>query len=150
MIAVLQRVSSASVRVGGEEISRIGRGLLVLVASLRGDRDEDADALAEKVALYRVFEDDEGHMNRSVRDVGGSVLVVSQFTLAADGSKGRRPSFDRAAPPEEAVLRVGRFAEALRERGLDVAQGRFGAHSEVQLVNDGPATFCLQRPAAGE
>jgi D-tyrosyl-tRNA(Tyr) deacylase len=146
VIAVLQRASEASVEVEGAVVGKIGRGIVVLAAVLAGDRREDAIDLAEKIADYRIFEDDGGKTNLSVAEVGGSVLLVSQFTLAADGSKGRRPSFDRAAPPEAARELLEALANKLRERGIPVETGRFGTSMRVQLVNDGPATFVLERP----
>lgn len=146
MIAVIQRVSRARVLVDGAVVGSIDRGILVLAAALKGDRDDDATALADKIAEFRIFEDDSGKMNRNVREAGGSVLVVSQFTLAADGEKGRRPSFDLAAPPEVGRMQIDRLVSRLRETGLAVETGRFGAAMEVELVNDGPATFVLRRP----
>lgn len=146
MIAVLQRVSRAQVTVNGEVVGRIQRGILVLAAGLRGDTDADVDAIATKIAEYRIFPDAEGKMNCNVREAGGALLVVSQFTLAADGEKGRRPSFDVAAPPEEGRRLVDRLVASLRGQGLSVETGRFGADMEVELVNDGPATFVLKRP----
>lgn len=146
MIAVLQRVKRARVSVGGEMIGDIGRGILVLAAALRGDTEQDADAIATKIAEYRIFEDAGGKMNLNIHEAGGSILLVSQFTLAADGEKGRRPSFDQAAPPADGEILVNRLAARLRELGLTVETGRFGAEMEVELVNDGPATFVLRRP----
>lgn len=150
MIAVLQRVLRARVVAGDEVVGEIGAGLLVLAASTRGDRDADVDALARKIADYRVFEDAEGKTNRSALDVGAAALVVSQFTLAADGGKGNRPSFDRAAPPDDARRALDRLASALRAAGLRVETGRFGASMRVELVNDGPATYVLERPRPGD
>jgi D-tyrosyl-tRNA(Tyr) deacylase len=144
MRAVLQRVSRASVRVAGELKAEIGPGLLVLLGVAKGDREADADSLAQKSAELRIFEDAAGKMNLSVADVKGSVLVVSQFTLAADVQKGRRPSFDPAAPPELADQLYQRFAAQLRARGLPVETGVFGAMMEVELVNHGPVTFVLE------
>lgn len=151
MKAVLQRVRRAEVRVDGEVVGAVGRGALVLLGVLDGDTEGDADRLAAKIARFRYFRDDAGRMNRSALDLvadGDDVglLVVSQFTLAADGRKGRRPSFDRAAPPEIAEPLYGRFCDALRELGLDVATGRFGAMMDVELLNDGPVTFVLDQP----
>jgi D-tyrosyl-tRNA(Tyr) deacylase len=140
---VLQRVSQASVTVEGREVGRIGHGLLALVGVAAGDTEEDARALAKKTAEVRIFSDAEGRFNLSVQDVGGAVLVVSQFTLLADARKGRRPSFTEAAPPDLARPLVDCYAEALRGRGLTVATGRFGAHMDVALVNDGPVTLLL-------
>jgi D-tyrosyl-tRNA(Tyr) deacylase len=146
VIAVLQRVSEAAVTVDGETVGRIGRGIVVFVAVLAGDRPDDAAELGARIAEYRIFEDEAGKMNRSVVEIGGSALLVSQFTLAADGGKGRRPSFDRAAPPDFARERLAELANKLRELGVPVETGRFGASMRVALVNDGPATFVLERP----
>ncbi len=145
MRAVLQRVSEASVTVEGETLSEIGAGLLVLLAVEKGDTGAEADWIAKKIAELRVFKDEHDKMNRSVVDAGGSVLLVSQFTLAADCRKGRRPSFDKAAPPDEAIPMLARVKQALESHGLTVAEGRFGAHMEVRLVNDGPVTIPLER-----
>ena len=145
MRAVLQRVSEASVTVDAETVSEIGAGLLVLLAVEKGDTAAEADWIANKIADLRVFEDEHDKMNRSVADAGGSVLLVSQFTLAADCRKGRRPSFDRAAPPDEAIPMLARVKQALESRGLTDAEGRFGKHMEVRLVNDGPVTISLER-----
>jgi D-tyrosyl-tRNA(Tyr) deacylase len=141
--AVVQRVSFAEVRVDGEVRGRIERGLCVLVGVARGDGEEAAARLAGKIARLRVFEDDDGRFDRSVLDVGGGALVVSQFTLLADTTKGNRPSFTDAAPPEEAEPLYLRVAEELRARGVPVETGVFGARMEVQLVNAGPVTIVL-------
>ena len=146
MRIVLQRVAHASVAVGGEIISEIGPGLLLLVGVAKGDTETEADWLAEKVAGLRILADDDGKMNRSVRDVGGSVLAVSQFTLLADVRKGKRPSFVGAAPPEEASPLFDYFCEKLRGAGITrVETGSFGAMMDVSLVNDGPVTIVLER-----
>ncbi len=146
MRVVLQRVSEASVTVEGERISEIGPGLLLLVGVARGDGEAEADWLAAKVAGLRVMGDGEGKMNRSVTDVGGEVLAVSQFTLLADTRKGKRPSFVGAAPPEEAERLFDYFCEKLRVAGVDrVETGRFGAMMEVALTNEGPVTIVLER-----
>jgi D-aminoacyl-tRNA deacylase len=143
---VLQRVKSASVAVEGETVSEIGPGLLLLVGIARGDGEEQADWLAEKVAGLRVFADEEGRMNLGVRESGGEVLSVSQFTLLADTRKGKRPSFVKAAAPEEAEPLFERFCEGLRRAGVaSVRTGRFGAMMDVALVNDGPVTIVLER-----
>jgi D-tyrosyl-tRNA(Tyr) deacylase len=143
---VLQRVSEASVTVGGEVVSRIGPGLLLLVGVAAGDGEAQADWLAEKVVGLRIFGDGEGKMNLSVRDVGGEVLAVSQFTLLADTRKGKRPSFVRAAPPEEAEPLFDHFCERLRASGVGTVEtGSFGAMMQVALVNDGPVTIVLER-----
>lgn len=143
MRALLQRVSEASVEVGGERIAEIGAGLLALVAAGVGDSDQDARRLAEKIARLRIFGDEQGRMNRSVIDVSGSVLCVSQFTLYADVARGNRPGFTGAAPPEEGRMLVDVVTDQLRLAGLDVQTGRFGAHMRVSLVNDGPVTIWL-------
>jgi D-aminoacyl-tRNA deacylase len=143
MRAVVQRVSRASVLVGAQAETEIGRGLLVLLGIAEGDRGEDAERLAGKVARLRIFEDDEGKLARSVLDAGGAALVVSQFTLIADTRKGNRPSFSRAAEPEQAEPLYGRFCDELRALGVPVATGVFGASMEVELVNDGPVTIVL-------
>lgn len=146
MRAVVQRVSSASVSVDGETVSSIGRGLLVLLGVARDDDAGDARYLAEKVATLRIFPDESGKMNRSVEEVGGQVLVVSQFTLLGDCRKGRRPNFTQSAPPEQAVPLYQAFIQFLRERGLGVGEGRFGAMMQVSLVNDGPVTLVVDSP----
>ena len=143
MRAVVQRVTRAAVRVDGETVGEIGRGLLVLVGAAAGDGPADAAALADKLAGLRIFPDDEGRMNRSVVEAGGAVLVVSQFTLCGDVRRGRRPSFTEAAPPEAAEPLVDLVAAHLREAGIPCATGRFRAHMEVDLLNDGPVTLVL-------
>ena len=143
MRAVVQRVSSASVRVDGETVGACGRGLVVLVGARHADTSETAVRLAAKIARLRIFPDEAGRFDRSLLDVGGDALVVSQFTLLADTRKGNRPSFTGAAPPEQAEPLVEAFAEALRAQGLRVETGVFGAHMEVELVNDGPVTIVL-------
>ena len=146
MRIVLQRVKEASVTVAGEEISRIEHGLLLLVGVAGGDGEPEADWLAEKVAGLRIMGDDEGKMNLSVRDTGGAVLAVSQFTLLADTRKGKRPSFVGAAPPDEAARLFDYFCDRLRKTGVgQVETGRFGAMMDVHLVNDGPVTVVLER-----
>jgi D-tyrosyl-tRNA(Tyr) deacylase len=143
MRALLQRVTQAKVDVAGQTVGQIGPGWLVLLGVGHGDGTATADQLAEKVALLRCFEDANGKTNLSILDTGGAVLVVSQFTLYADLSRGRRPGFTNAAPPEQATALVDYFSEALRRRGLHVEQGQFGAHMQVSLVNDGPFTIWL-------
>jgi D-tyrosyl-tRNA(Tyr) deacylase len=143
MRAVLQRVSRASVEVDGAVVGAIGVGWLVLLGVAKGDGDEDADRLAEKVAGLRAFEDEAGKMNRSVAEVGGGVLVVSQFTLLGDCRAGRRPSFTEAAEPAEAERLYRRFADRLAATGLPVATGVFRAMMRVGLINDGPVTLLL-------
>jgi len=152
--AVIQRVSRASVQVEGKTVGAIGRGLVVLLGVAQGDGVDDARRLAQKTAEMRIFEDAEGRFNLSLLDTGGEALVVSQFTLLADTRRGRRPSFTEAAPPEVAEALVGEFEEALRGLGVTVASGRFRAHMQVDLVNDGPVTIIidtadLQRPRRG-
>jgi D-aminoacyl-tRNA deacylase len=137
--ALVQRVSEASVSIDGEELARIGPGLLVLLGVRRGDGVEEADRIAGKLRALRIFEDDEGRMNRSVEDAGGEVLCVSQFTLYGDARKGNRPSFIDAAPPEEAEPLYERVRGALGAEG-----GRFGARMAVTLVNDGPVTLLVE------
>ena len=143
MRAVVQRVSEAAVRVEGEVVGHIGAGLLVLLGVGRGDADRDAEQLADRVLHLRVFADEAGHMNRSVSDVKGELLVVSQFTLFGDARKGRRPSFVDAAPPEEANRLYQVFSEKLRGSGLRVERGVFRAMMDVALVNQGPVTILL-------
>jgi D-aminoacyl-tRNA deacylase len=143
MRAVLQRVSRATVRVGGRVEGEIGPGLLVLLGVAAGDGEDDAARLAGKVARLRVFENDEGRFDRSLLDTGGAALVVSQFTLIADTGKGNRPSFAAAAVPEEAETLYERFCAVLRELGVPVETGVFGARMAVELVNDGPVTITL-------
>jgi D-aminoacyl-tRNA deacylase len=141
--ALLQRVSQASVSVDGEVAGAIDRGLVVLVCAEPGDGEAEAERLARKIAALRIFEDGTGRMNLSVRDVAGSALVVSQFTLAADLRRGNRPSFTGAAPPAEAEALYERFCALLATEGVPVATGRFAARMQVALVNDGPVTIWL-------
>ena len=147
MRAVVQRVSRASVTVGGRVTGSIGRGLLVLVGFAPPDGASQVEWMADKVAGLRVFSDDAGKMNLDLAAVGGGVLVVSQFTLYGDASRGRRPSFVGAAPPDQAVPLYQAFIEALRGRGLVVETGEFGAHMMVEIHNDGPVTLILERNA---
>lgn len=144
MRAVVQRVSRAAVRVGGETVGEIARGCLVLVGVERGDEQSEAAALAAKLAGLRLFEDANGKMNLSTAEAGGDFLIVSQFTLAATLARGRRPSFDLAAPPAEAEPLVAAVIEALRGHGYRVVSGRFRAMMEVELINEGPVTFWLE------
>jgi D-aminoacyl-tRNA deacylase len=143
MRAVVQRVSAAQVLVDGETVGEIGRGLCVLLGVAGDDKEEVAERLAGKVARLRIFENEEGKFDRSVVDVHGGALVVSQFTLIADTAKGNRPSFTGAASPEQAERLYEGFCESLRGHGIDVAQGRFGARMVVELANDGPVTIVL-------
>ena len=143
MRAVVQRVSAASVTVEGRKVGTIGPGLLVLLGVARGDTEKDGEYLAEKLAGLRIFEDEEEKMNRSVAQIGGSILLVSQFTLFGDVRHGRRPSFTQAAPLEEANRLYEDLAQKLRDKGLTVETGQFQAHMEVSLVNDGPVTILL-------
>ncbi len=143
MRAVVQRVTRAAVRVGGETVGQVGGGLLVLLGVGSDDAEADAAYLADKVAHLRVFGDEQGKLNRSVLEAGGSVLAVSQFTLYGDARKGRRPGFDRAANPETARGLFQSFVAGLRRLGLPVETGRFQAAMEVELVNDGPVTILL-------
>ncbi len=144
MIALIQRVSEARVRVQGQDIAAIGAGLLVLVGVERGDAEAAADRLAERLVAYRVFADEADRMNLSVHDVGGSVLLVPQFTLAADTNGGLRPSFSSAAPPARGAELFERLAGRVRASGVPLECGRFGAHMQVTLTNDGPVTFWLE------
>ncbi len=146
MKIVLQRVKNASVSVADEQISEIGLGLLLLVGIARGDGEAEAKGLVEKVTGLRVFADDEGKMNLDIREAGGEILAVSQFTLLADTRKGKRLSFVEAAPPEAAEMLFDYFCERLREAGVtSVETGSFGAMMDVSLVNDGPVTIVLER-----
>ncbi len=146
MRAVVQRVARASVAVADEVIGETGPGLLILVCAMQGDTDADPARLAAKIAKLRIFRDDQGRMNRSLRDTGGGALVVSQFTLAATLS-GNRPGFSTAAPPAEGERLYLAFAEALRAEGIPTATGRFGADMQVSLVNDGPVTIWIDTAA---
>jgi D-aminoacyl-tRNA deacylase len=147
MRAVVQRVRQASVRVGDEVVGAIGPGLAILLGVAAGDVAERADVMANKVAHLRIFDDDQGKLNRSLLDVAGEALVISQFTLYGDTSRGRRPSFVRAAPPAEAEPLCDRFAAALRGVGVSVATGRFRSTMLVEIHNDGPVTILLDSDA---
>jgi D-aminoacyl-tRNA deacylase len=150
VIALVQRVRRAQVDVDGETVAAIDAGVLALIGVERGDTEAEARRLAERVLGYRIFPDAEGRMNLSLADAGGGLLAVPQFTLAADTHKGARPSFTRAAAPEEGERLFDRFVDLARQRHKPVAAGRFGAHMLVSLVNDGPVTFWLQAaPRAG-
>ena len=148
MKALLQRVSTASVTVSGEVVGEIGRGFAILLGVTHSDGEAEAAWLAQKVAGIRLFEDSQGKMNLGLADLGGEVLVVSQFTLYGDARKGKRPSFIDAARPEQAEPLVDYFVEQLRVQGLRVATGRFGANMLVQIHNDGPVTLMLERGEA--
>ena len=149
MIALIQRVAEASVTVDGDVVGQIGRGILALVCAERSDDASQPGALVEKLLGYRIFADERGRMNRSLVDIDGALLVVPQFTLAADTNTGTRPSFTPAASPELGERLFCEFVRVARERHAHVATGVFGAHMRVQLINDGPVTFWLQtrRPA---
>ncbi|HSG96696.1 MAG TPA: D-aminoacyl-tRNA deacylase [Woeseiaceae bacterium] len=144
MIGLLQRVSRADVVVDGETIGEIGRGLMVLVAVHRDDTEKDVARLAERLLGYRVFPDEEGRMNRSLRDIDGGILLVPQFTLTADTKKGTRASFTKGAPPDKASEYFDRLVQLCREGLTKVETGRFGADMKVSLTNDGPVTFWLE------
>ncbi len=145
MRALLQRVSRASVTVEGRVVGRIGRGFVVLLGVTHSDGPAEAEWVAAKIAGLRVFDDDAGKMNRSLSDVGGELLVVSQFTLYGDARKGRRPSFTDAAAPHQAEPLVDAFVGLLREAGFTVATGVFGAHMDVEIHNDGPVTLLIEK-----
>ena len=144
MIALLQRVTQAQVRIAGEAVASIGPGILALIGVRRGDEEADARRLAERVLGYRLFADAQGRMNLSVREIGGAVLLVPQFTLAADTAKGTRAGFSTAAQPEEARRLFGRLHAALAAAYAPVSAGVFGADMQVSLINDGPVTFWLE------
>jgi D-tyrosyl-tRNA(Tyr) deacylase len=144
MRLVLQRVKGAEVKVEGQTVGKVGKGLVVFLGVRNGDGESDAKYLAEKVTKLRVFEDTSGKFNLSIMDVGGEVLVVSQFTLYGDCRKGRRPSFTQASPPEEAIKLYQRFVALLQERGLRVETGVFGSRMLVEIQNQGPVTFVLE------
>lgn len=145
MRVVLQRVSRANVRIEDRVVGEIERGLVLLVGFTEGDAEETLRWMADKVYGLRIFSDDEGKMNRSLEEIGGELLVVSQFTLYGDTSRGRRPSFVQAARPEEAIPLYERFVALLRELGPRVETGEFGAMMQVELINDGPVTLVLER-----
>ncbi len=147
MRALVQRVSAASVTVSGQEIGVIGQGLVILVCAMEGDPTDCPEKLASKISKLRVFRDDAGRMNRSLVDVGGEALIVSQFTLAADTRRGNRPGFSSAAAPDVGEAMYEQFIEAVRQLGITVATGQFGADMAVSLVNDGPVTIWLDTEA---
>nr|AFD03198.1 D-tyrosyl-tRNA(Tyr) deacylase [uncultured bacterium W4-21b] len=144
MKILLQRVHKAAVRVSGDTVSQIGRGILIYAGIEKEDDETCIEKLAKKVSQCRLFEDEGGKMNLSIQDVGGEILVVSEFTLAADVRKGTRPSFDTAKDPETAREMMGKFSRLLKETGLTVKEGVFGAHMDVESVNDGPVTFLFE------
>lgn len=144
MRAIVQRVSNARVTVAGRVTGEIGQGLMILVCAMQGDTEAQADQLAAKIAKLRIFKDEAEKMNRSLLDAGGAALVVSQFTLAADTSRGNRPGFSSAAPPVEGERLYAHFADRLRAQGIEVAMGEFGADMDVSLVNQGPVTIWLE------
>jgi len=146
--AVIQRVGEAKVEVEGKTVGQIGKGIVILLGVEKGDEERDADWLAEKICNLRIFEDQAGKMNLSLLETGGEILAVSQFTLAGNCAKGRRPSFDSAAPPQEAKRLYEYFVERLRGLGTKVETGIFQAMMQVSLANDGPVTFILESPRA--
>ena len=144
MKAVIQRVLNSNVKIDGETVGEIGKGFMILLGVVSGDTEAEADKLLKKIPVLRIFEDENGKMNRSCLDVGGEILVVSQFTLCADCSHGRRPSFINSAPPNEANALYEYFVEGLKKEGItNVETGRFGADMKVSLINDGPVTIIL-------
>ena len=143
MRALIQRVAHANVAVDGEILGEIGQGLLILICAMQGDTTAEADKLAAKIAKLRIFQDEAGKMNRSLVDVGGSALVVSQFTLAADTSRGNRPGFSNAAPPADGETLYKYFADQIERAGLPTERGQFGADMKVSLLNDGPVTIWM-------
>jgi D-aminoacyl-tRNA deacylase len=148
MKAVIQRATRASVEVNGQVVGRIDAGLLVLLGVAKGDGETDGRYLVEKIRTLRIFADEQGKMNRSLADIGGSVLLVSQFTLLGQTTNGRRPSFDGAAPPDEAKRLYEQVVTGLRDHGTHVETGVFAAHMQVELRNDGPVTFVLDSRGA--
>ena len=145
MRALLQRVSEAQVDIDGKTVGRCGKGLMILVCAMQGDDEEQAEKMAAKISKLRIFQDENGKMNRSVLDINGSILAVSQFTLSADTSRGNRPGFSSAASPDDGNHLYEHFAQALRNLGLPVETGRFGADMQVSLTNDGPVTIWLEQ-----
>lgn len=141
MRLLIQRVNEASVQVNNKVVGRIGRGLLVFVCAMAGDSEKEAQKLVSKLTKLRIFADQEGKMNRSIIDISGAVLVVSQFTLAADTSRGNRPGFSQAANPDDGKKLYDYFLKQIKHSGIDVETGKFGANMQISLINDGPATF---------
>jgi len=150
MRAVIQRVKRAEVKVEGKSVGKIGKGLLVLASVEKGDGEKELDFLVRKTAELRIFEDEDGKMNLSLLDVGGEILLISQFTLAARVKKGRRPSFDKAEDPQRAKMMLEEAAKRWKNMGINVEQGIFGARMEVSLINYGPVTIILDRQYGGE
>lgn len=144
MIALLQRVIRASVEIEGKKVSEIGKGIVIFIGVEKDDTERDAQYLVNKIVNLRIFEDRDGKMNLSVKDIGGEIMVVSEFTLAGDCKKGNRPSFDRAMPPEGAEKLYSYFVDALKKTGVPVKEGVFRSYMHVSLVNDGPVTFILK------
>ena len=144
MRALIQRVSRAAVSVEGRQIGQCGPGLMILICAMQGDSTAQAEQMAAKIAKLRIFKDDEGRMNRSILDTGGSALVISQFTLAADTSRGNRPGFSTAAPPDEGERLYRHFADSIAALGIPTETGQFGADMAVELVNDGPVTIWIE------
>lgn len=144
MRALIQRVTRATVSVEGQQIGQCGPGLMILICAMQGDTEAQADQMAAKIAKLRIFKDDEGRMNRSILDAGGAALVVSQFTLAADTSRGNRPGFSAAAAPEDGRRLYTHFAASLAALGIPTETGEFGADMAVELVNDGPVTIWIE------
>ena len=144
MRALLQRTSGARVEIDGQVVGQCGQGLMILICAMQGDTEAQADKLADKISKLRIFKDDEGKMNRSILDIGGSALVVSQFTLSADTSRGNRPGFSTAARPDEGERLYEYFAAQLAAKGIAVETGEFGADMQVHLVNDGPVTIWME------
>ncbi len=148
MRAVIQRVKESKITIGDKVIAKIGKGILVFLAIAKQDSIKDVEYLARKIADLRIFDDNESKMNLSLKDVGGQILVVSEFTLLGDCRKGRRPSFDEAAPGQEAKVLYERFIKKLDELGLEVRSGKFQAYMDIRIINDGPVTFILDSPAS--
>ncbi|GAA4215733.1 D-tyrosyl-tRNA(Tyr) deacylase [Sagittula marina] len=147
MRALVQRVTEARVDIDGTAVGQIGPGVLILICAMQGDTEAQADKLAAKIAKLRIFKDDEGRMNRSLLDTGGGALIVSQFTLAADTSRGNRPGFSAAAPPAEGEALYTYFTQKVAAQGIQTANGRFGADMQVSLTNDGPVTIWMDTDA---